>query len=116
MLLRTLEPELMDTAEDAREYDTMDHAAVNAVFVTDFLTALDTHLDWSLQRPIIRVLDLGAGTAQIPIELCRRAANIHVTAIDAAQHMLAHSAKKRRPRIPPRSQEGARGGFFQSVN
>ncbi len=35
MLQRILEPEVMDTDEDAREYDAMDHAAVNAVFVVD---------------------------------------------------------------------------------
>ena len=36
MLPRILEPEVMDSDEDAREYDAMDHAAVNAVFVTDY--------------------------------------------------------------------------------
>jgi ubiquinone/menaquinone biosynthesis C-methylase UbiE len=35
------------------------------------------------------VLDVGTGTAQIPIELCRRVENAHVTAVDAAGHMLA---------------------------
>jgi ubiquinone/menaquinone biosynthesis C-methylase UbiE len=94
MLPRILEPELMDTAEDAREYDSMDHAAVNVLFVTDLLAAL---ADWSLKRPIepattpqlLHVLDLGAGTAQIPIELARRAPHAHVTAVDAAESMLA---------------------------
>ena len=32
MLPRILEPEVMDTADDAREYDAMDHAAVNHAF------------------------------------------------------------------------------------
>lgn len=92
MLRRTLEPEVMDTAEDAREYDAMDHSAVNALFVTELLAALT---DWSLKRPVpsgppsLTVLDLGAGTAQIPIELARRALHIHVTAVDAAESMLA---------------------------
>jgi ubiquinone/menaquinone biosynthesis C-methylase UbiE len=96
MLPRVLEPELMDTAEDAAEYDTMDHSAVNAQFVTDLLAALS---DWSLQRPVnatsaldsppTQILDLGAGTAQIPIELARRHANARITAIDAAPSMLA---------------------------
>jgi ubiquinone/menaquinone biosynthesis C-methylase UbiE len=84
----------MDTADDAREYDAMDHAAVNAVFVNDLLTALS---GWSLQRPVApptllqhpRILDLGAGTAQIPIGLARRAPNVHITAVDAALSMLA---------------------------
>jgi hypothetical protein len=52
MLNRILEPELMDTAADAREYDAMDHAAVNTVFVNDLLRALT---DWSLQRPVATV-------------------------------------------------------------
>ena len=37
----------------------------------------------------LRILDLGAGTAQIPIELARRAPNVHITAVDAAASMLA---------------------------
>jgi ubiquinone/menaquinone biosynthesis C-methylase UbiE len=91
MLARILEPELMDTAEDAHEYDAMDHSVVNAQFVTDLLAAI---ADWSLKRPaetptILQILDLGAGTAQIPIELVRRADNVHVTAADAAENMLA---------------------------
>jgi ubiquinone/menaquinone biosynthesis C-methylase UbiE len=92
MLPRVLEPELMDTAADAREYDAMDHAAVNKVFVNDLLAAL---ADWSLQRPVhsdataLNILDLGAGTAQIPIELARRASHVNITAIDASESMLA---------------------------
>ncbi|MEX0611579.1 MAG: methyltransferase domain-containing protein [Pirellulales bacterium] len=94
MLPRILEPELMDTAEDAREYDAMDHAAVNSQFVTDLLNALtDRSLQTSASsvesRPVLRVLDLGAGTAQIPIELARRAPAVHTTAVDAAESMLA---------------------------
>jgi ubiquinone/menaquinone biosynthesis C-methylase UbiE len=91
MIPRTLEPELMDTAEDAREYDAMDHAAVNAQFVTDLMDALT---DWSLQRPVLRVLDLGAGTAQIPIELARRSTTVQITAVDAAESMLAVARRK----------------------
>jgi ubiquinone/menaquinone biosynthesis C-methylase UbiE len=88
MLPRILEPELMDTDDDAREYDTMDHTAVNTQFVTDLLQAIS---DWSLQRPVhpTPILDLGAGSAQIPIELCRQAPHTHVTAVDAAESMLA---------------------------
>jgi len=92
MLPRVLEPEVMDTADDAREYDAMDHAAVNAVFVNDLLAALS---NWSLKRPVhsdatpLNILDLGAGTVQIPIELVRRAPHVHITAIDASASMLA---------------------------
>jgi ubiquinone/menaquinone biosynthesis C-methylase UbiE len=80
MLPRVLEVEVMDTAEEARDYDAMDHSTVNRVFVADFLAV------WNVANP---VLDVGAGTAQIPIELCRRSTAAHVVAIDLAEHMLA---------------------------
>ena len=37
MIERVLEPEAMDTAEEVRQYDAMDHGAVNRQFVDDFL-------------------------------------------------------------------------------
>jgi ubiquinone/menaquinone biosynthesis C-methylase UbiE len=80
MLPRVLEPEVMDSAEEARDYDAMDHAAVNRVFVADFLAV------WSGQNP---VLDVGTGTAQILIELCRQSPTASVVGIDLAEHMLA---------------------------
>jgi ubiquinone/menaquinone biosynthesis C-methylase UbiE len=80
MLPRTLEPEVMDTPEEARDYDAMDHATVNRAFVADFRAA------WDGRGP---VLDVGTGTAQIPVELCRQHAGARVTAIDMAEHMLA---------------------------
>lgn len=79
MLARVLEPEVMDSPEEARDYDAMDHAAVNRVFVEDFRAA------WDGRNPI---LDVGTGTAQIPIELCRRDPRATVVAIDLAEHML----------------------------
>jgi ubiquinone/menaquinone biosynthesis C-methylase UbiE len=80
MLPRTLEPEAMDSAQEARDYDAMDHSTVNRVFVDDFLAA------WDDAGP---VLDAGTGTAQIPIELCRRHPAVAVVGIDLAGHMLA---------------------------
>jgi ubiquinone/menaquinone biosynthesis C-methylase UbiE len=57
----------------------MDHSEVNGRFVTDLLAA----------RPkVTEVLDVGTGTARIPIELCGRAAGAKVIAIDLAEHML----------------------------
>src|SRR3954451_13187002 len=79
MLPRVLEPEVMDSAEEDRDYDAMDHQAVNRVFVTDFLAV------WNGNNPI---LDVGTGTAQIPIELCRHDARAEVVAIDLAEEML----------------------------
>jgi ubiquinone/menaquinone biosynthesis C-methylase UbiE len=95
MLPRTLEPEVMDSAAEARDYDAMDHREVNRVFVADFLAAPLT-----LPSPPREgrgkgegggegaVLDVGTGTAQIPIELCRQRTGAWVTAIDMAGHML----------------------------
>jgi ubiquinone/menaquinone biosynthesis C-methylase UbiE len=80
MLNRVLEPEVMDSAEEARDYDAMDHSSVNRLFVTDFLAI------WNDRGSI---LDVGTGTAQIPIELCRQHAKAQITAIDMAEHMLA---------------------------
>ncbi len=85
MLPRTLEPEVMDTAEEAADYDAMDHAAVNRAFVTDLLQLPGLACE--------QVLDLGAGTALIPIELCRRAASARVVAVDAARQMLRLGAR-----------------------
>src|SRR5262245_7088966 len=79
-LNRQLEPEVMDSAEEARDYDAMDHSAVNRAFVADLLAFWDSPAGW--------VLDVGTGTAQIPIELCRQHPGLRVVAIDAAAHML----------------------------
>lgn len=86
MLTRVLEPEVMDTPADAQEYDSMDHRAVNALFVDRVVDAYE-----SQPRPdsAPTVLDLGTGTAQIPIELCRRRPAWRVVAVDLADEMLA---------------------------
>jgi ubiquinone/menaquinone biosynthesis C-methylase UbiE len=80
MLPRILEPEVMDSAEEARDYDSMDHAAVNAAFAADFLSV------WNGKNPIV---DVGTGTAQIPIEIARRSPDPRLVAVDLADHMLA---------------------------
>ncbi len=85
-LARILEPEVMDSVEEARDYDSMDHSSVNRIFVDDFLETLREANDtWPGVSPI---LDVGTGTAQIPIELCRRDSRAIVTALDAARHMI----------------------------
>jgi ubiquinone/menaquinone biosynthesis C-methylase UbiE len=79
MLPRMLEPEVMDTPEEARDYDAMDHAAVNRLFVDDLRAA------WDGAGP---VLDVGTGTALIPIELCRSVPGVRIGAVDMAEAML----------------------------
>jgi ubiquinone/menaquinone biosynthesis C-methylase UbiE len=69
----------MDSELEALDYDQMDHREVNDRFVADLT---------SLPADLTRVLDVGAGTAQIPIALCKRAPEARVVAIDLAQHML----------------------------
>ncbi len=105
MLTRVLEPEVMDTDAEASDYDSMDHRAVNDVFVTDFLAAasaanvLPQVVDARQQTnendeneddesPPIDILDLGTGTARIPIALCRRCPQVRVVATDLAISML----------------------------
>jgi ubiquinone/menaquinone biosynthesis C-methylase UbiE len=87
MLERILEPELMDTASEAADYDTMDHGEVNRRFAADFLSALNA-AQLAAGKSVVRILDLGTGTAQIPIQLCRNYNSAHVVAADAARHML----------------------------
>lgn len=76
---RILEPEVMDTPEEARDYNAMDHAEVNHAFVKDFLATGFSGSD---------ILDLGTGTALIPIELCKQFEDCRVMAVDAAVNML----------------------------
>ncbi|MEZ6136369.1 MAG: methyltransferase domain-containing protein [Pirellulaceae bacterium] len=83
-LARTLEPELMDDPQESAAYDAMDHSEVNRKFVSDFLLACGI-----VDHAPIQVVDLGTGTALIPIELCRQHAGCTVVANDAAESMLA---------------------------
>lgn len=78
-LNRTLEPEVMDTWQDAIDYDAMDQAAVNRQFVSDLLAA---------GEPGDAILDLGTGTARIPIELCQQRDAGRVMAVDLSIPML----------------------------
>lgn len=84
MLPRVLEPEVMDSPLEAADYDAMDHRDVNARFVSDLLAAAPGPGE---------TLDLGTGTAQIPIELCRRWGGARVLAVDLAEPMLALAAQ-----------------------
>lgn len=85
MIPRKLEPEVMDSEEEAVDYDSMDHSEVNRLFAEEFLALFGAETDL---RSGLRVLDVGTGTAQIPIEICRRCADAKITAVDLAGHML----------------------------
>jgi ubiquinone/menaquinone biosynthesis C-methylase UbiE len=79
MLPRVLETEVMDTPQEAIDYDAMDHRQVNRAFVADLLAAGPEEGE---------ILDLGTGTALIPIELCRQRPTARVRAVDLAETML----------------------------
>lgn len=80
MLQRVLEPEVMDTEEDARDYDAIDNQAVNEAFADRAA---------ELAPAYGRVLDAGCGPGDIAILVARRAPALAVVAIDLADHMLA---------------------------
>ena len=86
MLPRTLEPEVMNTSEDAFEYDQMNHEEVNRRFVADWGAACQRS-GIAADVPL-RMLDVGTGTARIPIACCQRYPALMITAIDLADEML----------------------------
>jgi SAM-dependent methyltransferase len=103
-LERVLEPEVMDSPAEAADYDAMDHAEVNQRFVDDLLTACSNsefrirnseskaeagdHSEFCILNSALDILDLGTGTALIPIEVCKRLPSCRVMAADAAVSML----------------------------
>ena len=90
VLKRVLEPEVMDSEKEAQEYNDMDHSVVNQHFVEELFkfardqtpAAADAEFDFG------DVLDLGTGTALIPVELCRQDHDCRVMAVDLAVSML----------------------------
>lgn len=81
---RTLEPEVMDTWAEAIAYDAMDFTAVNTDFA-ELAIALGPPDTW--QDPV-KVLDLGTGTARIPILIAQRRPQWQIVAIDLSENML----------------------------
>jgi len=79
MLERVLEPEVMDSFEDANDYAAMDHREVNRAFVEDMLACGPLEGE---------VLDVGTGPALIPIELCQHTDDVKVMAVDPSSNML----------------------------
>ena len=84
MLPRVLEPEAMDTEAEAVDYDSMDHSHVNRLFCEDLLAHGPGEGE---------ILDLGTGTALIPLELCRQWPAARVLAVDVARHMIDAARK-----------------------
>ena len=87
-LKRILEPEVMDSEKEANEYNDMDHSVVNQLFVADLLEFAASLQDREIEFELGDVLDLGTGTALIPIELCKQHGSCRVMAVDLATSML----------------------------
>ncbi len=82
---RVLEPEVMDTVEEAVEYDRMDHSEPNAAFV-ERLVELGARG---------RMLDIGTGPGHIPFLVCAADPEAEVVGIDLSQNMLRLAEEKR---------------------
>lgn len=78
---RTLEPEVMDTIQEANEYAAMDHSVPNAAFV-ERLVELGA---------AGKMLDIGTGPGHMPLLVCAKIEDAHITGIDLAETMLVHA-------------------------
>lgn len=85
MLERVLEPEVMDSPEEAEGYDAMDHREPNEAFVNRLLELGARG----------RMLDLGTGPGDIPLLIAGRTAEAEITGVDLARSMLALAERKR---------------------
>jgi len=82
---RVLEPEVMDTAEEAAEYDSMDHTEPNATFITRLVELGATG----------RFLDIGTGPGHLPLLVCQQVPESHVVGVDLSQNMLLYAERHR---------------------
>lgn len=87
-LARVLEPEVMDSDLEAQDYDAMDHRAVNEKFADDLLAAWRAKAPELPDERLADVLDVGTGTAQIPVVLAKKWDGCRIMAADAAVSML----------------------------
>lgn len=80
-LARILEPELMDTAEEAEEYHAMDFSESDGRFAEAALALVA-----GVRSP--EILDVGTGTAKIPVLMAKARPDLRVVALDPAREML----------------------------
>lgn len=104
MIPRVLEPEAMETPDEADDYDAMDHCEVNERFARDLLAECSQRD----KSGVCHILDAGTGTALIPIILMRLAIpagfRCQIVAADASAAMLKHAR-----------QNVARAGLSESI-
>lgn len=75
---RVLEPEVMDTVEEAESYDAMDHSGPNSAFC-ERLVELGA---------AGRVLDIGCGPGHVPLMLVAMLPEADVVGVDLSREML----------------------------
>lgn len=85
MIERILEPEVMDDPAEAIAYDAMDFSEVNQDFANLVVS--------TYPASTARVLDLGTGTARIPIFVSEQRPEWEIIATDLAPSMLAVGQK-----------------------
>jgi ubiquinone/menaquinone biosynthesis C-methylase UbiE len=86
-LPRVLEPEIMSSAEEAREYDAMDFGATDRLFAERAA---------ELARGARWIFDLGSGNARIPLAIeALVAAATRMCAIEMSAEMLAAGVRNR---------------------
>jgi ubiquinone/menaquinone biosynthesis C-methylase UbiE len=76
----------MDTEEDAEEYGAMDFSEPNARFA-------DAALELIRDVPEPLVLDIGTGTAEIPLLMLARHPRVRIVAVDMADSMLRYAKR-----------------------
>lgn len=80
-LARILEPELMDTEAEAEEYHAMDFSESDGRFAEAALALVA-----GVRSP--EILDVGTGTAKIPVLMAKARPDLRVVALDPAREML----------------------------
>ncbi|MBU7582925.1 MAG: class I SAM-dependent methyltransferase [Nostoc sp. TH1S01] len=82
---RVLEPEVMDTWEEAIDYDAMDFTEINTAFAQEAIALCSTEQ--------CLVLDAGTGPGRIPVIIGQMRPQWQLIAIDLAQNMLQIAAQ-----------------------
>lgn len=82
---RVLEPEVMDTEQDACEYDAMDHSGPNEAFIERLIGLGATG----------KMLDIGTGPGDIPLDLIGHVFAGGIIAIDLSSEMLKVAEAKK---------------------
>ncbi len=84
LLQRVPEPEVMDTLKEVIEYDAMDFIEVNTAFAEHTV---------KLAPSSGLLLDVGTGTARIPILICQRSPQLRVIGVDLGKNMIFVGSK-----------------------